>query len=245
MEMNDLFQFFRDISGKFQSNIYAGVRGQSSPQQISFLRQLKKEFMEKNHLDTPLEELKVVVFDMETTGFFPEKGDQAISIGAIKMSGSTVYEDDASSFYSLIKSDRPIPPEIITLTNIDHEKLKTAPTASEVLLKFYQFINGNILVAHHSNHEKAFMQKMTWDSMRIRFEHRLIDTTFLIRLFTPVNKSLTLDEICMQCGVDIINRHHALGDAKMTAQVWSIFLKKAQEIGIQNLREVYEKIAKR
>jgi DNA polymerase-3 subunit epsilon len=111
-------------------------------------------------------------------------------------------------------------------------------------MKFYRFIDGRALVAHHSNHEKAFMQKMTWDLWRTRFEHRLIDTSFLMRLFTPVMKSLTLDEICIQYGVEINDRHHALGDAIMTAKVWSILLRKAQEMGIKNLREVYERIAK-
>jgi DNA polymerase-3 subunit epsilon len=244
MGMNELFQFFRDMSGKFNSNIYAGIRGQSDPQHISFLRQLQKELNKKSSLETPLDTLKVVVFDLETTGFFPEKGDQAISIGAIKMCGAKIEEGEASSFYSLIKSDKPIPSDISTLTNIYDDDLVAAPIASEVLLKFYKFINGRILVAHHSNHEKAFMQKMTWDILRTRFEHRLIDTTFLIRLFNPIAKSLTLDEACKQCGVAIKDRHHALGDAIMTAQIWSSYVRKAQEMGITNLKEVYEEIAK-
>jgi DNA polymerase-3 subunit epsilon len=245
MGANELFQFFRDMSGKFNSKIYAGIRGQSNPQHISFLRQLQKELREKNSLDTPLESLKVVVFDLETTGFFPEKGDHAISIGAIKMCGSTIEEEYTSSFYSLIKSDKPLPPEISALTNISDDELALAPTASEVLMKFYKFIDGRVLVAHHSNHEKSFMQKMTWDIWRTRFDHRLIDTSFLIGLFIPVIKPLTLDEICMKYDVEIKDRHHALGDAKMTAKVWSILLKMAQEMGIENLREVYERIAKK
>lgn len=244
MGANELFQFFKDMSGKFNSKIYAGIRGQSTPQHISFLRQLQKEIKEKDTLDTPLDTLKVVVFDLETTGFFPEKGDQAISIGAIKMNGAVIEEEDTSSFYSLIKSEKPIPPVITTLTNIHDHELATAPEASEVLMKFYKFIDGRVLIAHHSNHEKRFIQKMTWELWRTRFEYRLIDTSFLIRLFAPEPKSLTLDEICILYGIEVKDRHHALGDAIMTAKVWSILIKKAQEMGIKNLREVYEKIAK-
>lgn len=244
MGMNEWIQFFRDMSGKFNSNIYAGLHGQSNPQHISFLRQLQKELNEKSSLDTPLQTLKVVVFDLETTGFSPEKGDQAISIGAVKMCGTDIEEGETSSFYSLIKCEKPIPPEIANLTNIHDADLTSAPTASEVLMKFYKFINGRILIAHHSNHEKAFMQKITWDLMRTRFEHRIIDTSFLIRLFTPIKKSLSLEEACTECGVEIRNRHNALGDAIMTAQIWSYYIKKAEELGILNLREVYEQIAK-
>lgn len=245
MEMNDLFQFFREMSGRFGSNIYAGIRGgQSSPQHISFLRKLQKELKEKNSLESPLDTLKVVVFDLETTGFYPEKGDQAISIGAVKMCGTAIEEGDSASFYSLIKSDLQLSEEISALTNITNGELADAPNASEVLLRFYQFINDRILVAHHANHERAFMQKMTWDTLRIRFEHRLIDTSFLLRLFNPHVKSPSLDDVCLQCGIEINDRHHALGDAKMTAQIWSHYLEKTQSLGLTNLREVYEHLSK-
>lgn len=244
MGMNDLIQFFREMSGKVSSNIYAGLHNQSSPQNISFLRKLQKELKENNTLDTPLESLKIVVFDLETTGFFPEKGDQAISIGAVKMCGTNIEEGESSSFYSLIKSTQPISEEISALTNITDEHLADAPNTSDVLIRFYRFINHRILVAHHANHERAFMQKMSWDALRLRFEHRLIDTSFLLRLFIPNMKSVSLDEVCIQCGIDIHNRHHALGDAKMTAEIWSHYLKKAQALGLTNLREVYEHLSK-
>lgn len=244
MGMNDLIQFFREMSGKVSSNIYAGIHGQSSPQNISFLRKLQKELKENNSLDTPLESLKFVVFDLETTGFFPEKGDQAISIGAVKMNGTKIEEGESSSFYSLIKSTQPISAEISALTNITDEYLTDAPKISEVLIRFYRFINNRILIAHHANHERAFMQKMSWDALRIRFEHRLIDTSFLLRLFIPEMKSMSLDEVCQQCDIDIINRHNALGDAKMTAQLWSHYLTKTKSLGLANLREVYEYLSK-
>lgn len=242
--LNEMIQFFREMSGKISSNIYAGIHGQQNPQNISFLRKLQKELKEKNSLDAPLDTLKIVVFDLETTGFFPEKGDEAISIGAVKMAGTKIEEGESAAFYSLIKSNRQLSEEISALTNITNEQLLVAPNASEVLLHFYRFINDRILVAHHSNHEKAFMQKMTWDSLRIRFEHRLIDTSFLLRLFNPQMKSLSLDEVCRQCGIEINNRHNALGDAKMTAEIWSHYLKKTQALGLANLREVYEYLAK-
>jgi DNA polymerase III subunit epsilon len=241
MGMNDMIQFIRQMSGKLGSNIYAGVQGQTSPQHISFLRQLQREMKEKNSLDSPLEDLKVVVFDLETTGFFPDKGDRIISIGAVKMTGSLI--EDEQTFYSLVKSNLPLSEEIASLTNITDKQLSMAPDASEVLIQFFKFIRSRILVAHHSNHEKAFMQKMTKDLMRTNFKHRIIDTSFLIRLAYPLNKSLPLEQICLQCGVEVKNRHHALGDAFMTAQIWSHYLRKAQSMGFKNLREVYEHLA--
>jgi DNA polymerase-3 subunit epsilon len=240
--MNEMIQFFRQISGKLNSNIYAGLQGQSTPQQIAFIRELQRKMKQKNVLDSPLNELRVVVFDLETTGFYPEKGDQIISVGAIKMMGHQIK--DAETFYSLVKSDTPLPDEISSLTNILEEELRTAPIASEVLMQFFKFVKSDILVAHHAKHEQSFMQKMTWDLLRTRFDHRIIDTSFLIRLSNPLMKSSPLEDVCMECGIEIRDRHHALGDAIMTAQIWGYYLQIAQKMGYSNLQEVYEYLAK-
>lgn len=237
-----MIQFFKQLSGKIGSNIYAGFQGQSNPQNAAFIRQLQKEMKNANSLDSPLNQLKVVVFDIETTGFYPERGDQVISIGAVKMTGPQLHPE--KTFYSLVKSDFPLSGEISSLTNIHQEELVLAPAASEVFLEFFKFIQSHILVAHHSKHEQSFMQKMSWDLLRTRFEHRIIDTSFLIRLSNPYTKSLPLEDVCRECDIEINNRHHALGDATMTAHIWSHYLKIAQQMGFVNLQEVYEYIAK-
>lgn len=242
MGMNDMIRFVRQLSGKLGSNIYAGVQPQSNPQHLSFLRQLQKEMKETNNLDCSFDELQVVVFDIETTGFHPEKGDSVLSIGAIKMIGSEINERE--TFYSLIKSDRSPSPEISELTKIYHSDLQSAPEASEVLLEFFNFIGNTILIAHHAKHEQIFMKKVTWDVLRSRFEHRIVDTSFLIRISNPLFQPLPLEEICTMCGIEVNNRHHALADAKMAAKLWSHFLKKAQDMGYKNLREVYEYLAR-
>jgi DNA polymerase III subunit epsilon len=242
MRMNDLAQYLRQISGKVSSNIYAGIQGQVIPQQLSFIRQLQKEMKVKNNLATPLNELEVVVFDLETTGFYPEKGDRVLSIGAVKMVGPHILEHD--TFYSLVKSDLPLSEEISTLTNIDESQLQDAPAASDVLIQFFKYAQSHILVAHHSKHEKSFMQKLTWDLLKTRFEHRIIDTSFLIRLSDSTMKSLPLEEVCSECGIVVKDRHHALGDALMTAQIWGCYLQTAQKNGYSNLQEVYEHLAK-
>ena len=133
MRINDLAQYFRQISGKVSSNIYAGIQGQSSPQQLSFIRQLQKEMKVKNNLDTPLNELEVVVFDLETTGFYPEKGDRVLSIGAVKMIGPHI--EDNHTFYSLVNQTF-LTSEISTLTNIHEDQLRDAPVVARDSRRF-------------------------------------------------------------------------------------------------------------
>ncbi|WP_226674552.1 exonuclease domain-containing protein [Mesobacillus jeotgali] len=238
MGMNDMIRFFRQMTGKLGSNIYAGMPTHTNPQQMSFLRQLQKEIKEGNSLDCPLEELPVIVFDLETTGFYPDKGDRIISIGAVKVIGSTILEQEV--FYSLINPEISVPIDVLELTSITEEELLTAPQTSQVLMEFLNFIGSSVLVAHHAKHEQAFMRKFTSSHLRLNFEHRVIDTSFLVRIFQPVVNSLPLEQICLECGIEVKNRHHALADAKMAAKLWAFYIKKAQEQGYQNLREVYE-----
>ncbi len=242
MGMNDFIEFFRGMGGRISSNVLAGVQGQTSPQNISFLRQLEKESRKKDDLNCPLDQLDVVVFDIETTGFFPDKGDQMISIGAVKMHGSELLPEE--SFYSLIKTNTPLSPEISSLTKITDEELQAAPDSSEVLMDFFKFISTKSLVAHHSKHEQSFMHKLTWDVTRTRFQHRILDTSFLTQLFNPISSSNTLEDLCSGCGIEIRNRHHALGDAFMTAYLWGHYLEKAKEAGFKNLSEIYNHIAR-
>ncbi|WP_066306415.1 exonuclease domain-containing protein [Bacillus sp. FJAT-29814] len=238
MAMNDMIQFFRQLSGKLGSNIYAGVHGQTNPQHISFIRQLQKEMQKDHSLTTPFLDLKVVVFDVETTGFYPERGDRVISIGAVKMTGPRIHENE--TFYSLVKTDIPLSDAVSVLTDIRNEDLQNAPEAPEVLIRFFKFIHHHVLVAHHAKHEQVFMKKMTHDLVKRKFDHRIIDTSFLTRITLPARKPLSLEEVCKECNIEIKGRHHALGDAMLTAQIWSHYIQLVQSMGMENLRELYQ-----
>ena len=79
---------------------------------------------QEDALNIPLHELNVVVFDIETTGFSPEKGDGILSIGATKMYGTTILEED--NFYSLVRYEKEIPEHIVQLTGITNEQVLEA-----------------------------------------------------------------------------------------------------------------------
>ncbi|RSD26308.1 3'-5' exonuclease [Mesobacillus subterraneus] len=237
-----MIRFFSQMTGRLGSNIYAGVPVSANPQQLSFLRQLQKEMKNKDVLDCPLDKLQVTVFDLETTGFYPEKGDAIISIGAVKVTGSLIKENEV--FYSLVNPHRTIPEEVSLLTKINDGMLQTAPDEAEVLLKFLDFIGSNVLVAHHAKHEEAFMKKAYRSLLPFKFDRRIIDTSFLRRIHHPFAPSKPLEKICEEYGFETNNRHHALADAKMAARLWSHDLRMAEEKGYKNLREVYEYLSR-
>ncbi|MBU8905821.1 3'-5' exoribonuclease [Desertibacillus haloalkaliphilus] len=241
--MNHMVQLMKQLSGKVGSSIYSSVSNQGNPHHVSFLRQMEKEVkQQKDVLEQPLDKLNVIVFDLETTGFYPDQGDKVLSIGAVKVNGDVI--DECDCFYSLVHANVNVDPRISELTGITTADLKTAPSLQQVLGEFYRYIEGQVLVAHHANHEKSFMQHATWSVRRKNFQHRIIDTSFLTRLFQTSERLVSLDECCSYFGIATNGRHHALHDAKMTAELWRASVKKVQDLGYQTLNDIYVQLAK-
>ncbi|MFP9126370.1 exonuclease domain-containing protein [Niallia sp. BSM11] len=242
MGVESFFQYMRDLYGKMNSNVFNQGTGVLNSQQHAFMRQLQKELKIEIASQLALKDIETVVFDIETTGFFPDKGDQIISIGAVKVKGCTVTEEE---FYTLVNTNGPIPEEISLLTGIRNEDTKEAPLLSEALVKFFAFAENDTLVAHHSSHEKNFMQSACWKQFKTPFKHRVVDTAFLFKIVEPNKTIVSLEDWCSLNGIPANNRHHALGDARLTAQLWTRYLKKAQDLGCVTLQDIYEMLARR
>ncbi len=219
---------------------FPGRAGAQSSQHVAYLRQLQREMRVEETLHIPLTELNVIVFDIETTGFYPDQGDQIISIGAVKVKGDEVKEGE--TFYSLIKSEKKLSDDIKQLTGLKDEQLQEAPSLSEVLFQFFQFAKDYTLVAHHANHEKVFLQHASWKLYRAPFKHRLVDMSFLYKIAEPDVKLITLEECCEHNGILPFGRHHALYDAKLTAMLWSIYVNKLTQMGCTTLKDLYEQL---
>lgn len=242
MNMNEMMQFLRQIPGKLGVNSYSSLANQNDPSNVAFLRQLQREMKRQDVLETPFNELKLVVFDIETTGFHPYNGDQILSIGAVKIHGETVLEEE--TFYSFVYNEKGPSPEIEALTGIVKADLLVAPPIDKVLTDFFQFVKSDPLVAHHANHERSFMQHATWSTLKTRFEHRVIDTSFLTKINEPNLNFVSLDDWCNHYEISMKRRHHAFDDALATAMLWVKSVRLIKEQGFNHLKDVYSYLAR-
>ncbi len=103
MVMNSMVQLMKQLSGKLSPTIYTSLQQQSGAERLSHLRQIQRELKKEDVLDIDLAELPFVIFDLETSGFYPDKGDRILSIGAVKMKGSEILNEE--TFYSTIKCE--------------------------------------------------------------------------------------------------------------------------------------------
>lgn len=231
-------QLMRGIQGKF--SLSEGTMSQNI-QQAAFMRQIQKEMKKENAIFVPLEQLNVVVFDIETTGFFPENGDEILSIGAVRVVEGEIREEEV--FYSVVHYEGKLSEEIEELTGLTSAQLREARPLSDVLVEFFDFVKNDPLVAHHAQHEKSFLQNAIWKYFRTPFKHRIVDTSFLYRIVHPKLSLTKLEELCIHNQIEVTNRHHALGDAILAAKLWCVYVNKIKH-NCRNLSEVYEYLAK-
>ncbi|REK77936.1 3'-5' exonuclease [Paenibacillus paeoniae] len=220
----------------------ASMLGSPNAQQMAFIRNANREQRKQSMLDIPLKELEIVVFDLETTGFNPNNGDEIISFGAVVVRGGEIIEDE--SFYSLVNPKRVIPKAIVELTGITNEMVREAPDLMKVLHDFMAFVGRRLLVAHASGHDKQFLNAALWRTSKVNLNHRVLDTMMIAKWLEPGLENYSLDDLLMKHGIPITERHHALEDSLMTAQLWHVYLRRIVERNIVTLGDMYAYLSK-
>jgi len=220
----------------------ASMLGSPNAQQMAFIRAANREQRKQSMLDMPLSELEVVVFDLETTGFNPNNGDEIISFGAVLLKGKELRESE--TFYSLVNPKRKISKAIVELTGITNEMAQDAPDLMQVLHDFMEFVGKRLLVAHASGHDKQFLNAALWRTSKINLNHRVLDTMMVAKWLEPELGSYSLDDLLEHHGIAVTERHHALHDSLMTAQLWLVYLERIMARNLTTLGDLYAYLSK-
>ncbi|MHA0857937.1 exonuclease domain-containing protein [Paenibacillus sp. CMAA1364] len=215
----------------------ASVMGDPTAHKMAFIRSLMKEQRQPGILNIPLSKLETVVFDLETTGFSHQHGDEILSFGAVRMTGLEMRKEEM--FYSLVDCGKQLSSRITELTGITQEMMETAPPLMTVLHEFMSFVGGRVLVAHGSGHDKSFLNAALWRTSKTQLGHRVVDTMMIARWLEPNRSSYGLDELLIDQHIPIKGRHHALEDAYMTAELWASYLSIISKRRVDTLSDLY------
>ncbi len=187
--------------------------------------------------DRPLCELTYTVFDTETTGLNPSAGDEIIQIGAARIVNKKILKGEY--FDHLVDPGRTIAPASIPIHGITDAMVAGKPAIAQVLPAFHAFALDSVLVAHNAAFDMKFLQ-LKERSSGIAFSHPVLDTLLLSAVVHPNQKSHTLDAIAARLNIVALDRHTALGDALVTAEIWLRLIPLLEKRGVRTLRQALE-----
>ncbi|MBD8925561.1 MAG: PHP domain-containing protein, partial [[Eubacterium] rectale] len=173
-----------------------------------------------------------VVFDIETTGFSPEK-NKIIEIGAVKVVEGKIVD----RYSTFVNPQVPIPFRIEELTSIRDDMVVSAPTIDVILPDFMEFCKDCIMVAHNADFDMSFI-KRNCELLSIPCNPTIVDTVALARVLLPQLNRFKLDTVAKAVGVSLDHHHRAVDDAACTAEIFVKFIQMLKDRGVDNLDEV-------
>lgn len=185
----------------------------------------------KNTRDQTLSDI-FVVFDIETTGLNAIK-DKITEIGAVKVKNNEIIDE----FSMLVNPEIEIPQHIIELTGITNDMVKDAPLIEDAIIKFKEFFQDAVLVAHNAPFDVGFI-KNNLLNLGIGLDNSIIDTLTLSRQLMPDLKRHKLNIIAKKLGVTLNNHHRAVDDSIATANIFNKFVDMLRERDVEYIKDI-------
>ncbi len=177
------------------------------------------------------------VFDVETTGLYPYKGDMICEIAAVKFSPGSGQPE---IFQSLVDPKRPISSGAFFVNKITQDMLIGKPTIDRILPDFLRFIEGSILVAYNAGFDIGFIESALGRDKDVISGYRVIDVLRLARRLFPGLPRYSLKDVTSSLGIERLSAHRALNDVCMTK---GVFDKSLDELGSNGIDEIEDLIA--
>ena len=184
-------------------------------------------------LQKPLQDTQFVVLDLETTGLKP--GKAAITeIAAVRVRHGNLGEE----FHTLLNPGQHVPAVVTRLTGITDDMLRDQPRVEKIFPQLQHFLGQAVLVAHNASFDLGFLN---FDAHRLAsppLRSPSVCTLKLARRLLSGIRSRSLDSVAAHLGVSYPTQHRALEDARVTAEIFCIFLEQLAHRGVTTLGQL-------
>ncbi|ATU74229.1 DNA polymerase III subunit epsilon [Komagataeibacter rhaeticus] len=162
---------------------------------------------------------RTILFDTETTGLDPLKGDRVIEIAALELVGDL---PTGRNFHVLIDPERDVPEEASRVHGFTRADLEGKPKFAEVASGFLEFVGDDPLIAHNARFDFGFLNaELARAGQPVLDMGRMVDTLDMARERFPGMPN-SLDALCRRFSIDLSERttHNALLDCRLLAAVY-------------------------
>lgn len=219
--------------------------GQPSAELPEWL-QKQQDLKKRLELNRGIKETEFVAFDTELTGL-NFKQDSIISIGAVKLRGSTILP--AQTFYRLVKPECDLKHKSVVVHELTHTDLECAEDLLEVIGDFVNFAGDAVFIGHFVHIDLNFLNKPLQQAFNVSLKNPALDTATLhdwlydndsrfAKHYQGMTLKSDLFSMAKKYGVEGGKSHNAFSDAYLTAQLFQRFVPFLPGCGIKNLKEL-------
>lgn len=182
----------------------------------------------------PLSELRFMVMDAETTGFNVRK-DKLLSLAGVEIRGGQI---DVSKVHSwMIFQTEVSVNDAATVHCILPSDTRSGLPEPLVIEQVLPDLQGSVIVGHHVHFDASLLDEALRRRFGIRLRNPIVDTAALamvaIDAFAKTGYSNqrppSLDEVCTHCGIEMMERHTAAGDAFTTAELFLLLCARLRQ----------------
>ncbi len=187
--------------------------------------------------DTPLDGLRFVVIDTETTGL-DHRRDHVVSFAAVRVYGGEIRVAEAVDWR--VRTTLPSPGHSIEVHGVLNRELEYGLPEDRFVERLVDYVGADIIVGYRPGFDMAILNRVVREYTGGRITNPTLDVFDLgMRVDYPLKPRFVnpepyrLDALCDRLNIETPERHTALGDAYVTALLLLKLLHRLREGGLR------------